>query len=207
MTDPAAPRALLLDVMSTLVHEPFVADLPAHFSLSLEQLKAAVSGDAWVAFEHGDIDEAEFATRFFVDGRRYDYDAMVALLRGSYAFLDGIEALLTDLKAAGVPMYALSNYPRWYLLIEDELALSRFVDWRFVSCETGVRKPDPRAYTGAADALHLEPQQCLFVDDREGNCAAARQVGMPAVRFQGADALRSELETRGLLVRKPSADA
>lgn len=195
------PRALLLDVMSTLVREPFVTDLPAHFSLTLDELKASVSGEAWVAFERNEIDEAEFARRFFVDGRDYDYDAMVTVLRTAYEYLDGIEGLLASLRDAGVAMFALSNYPVWYRLIEDKLRLSRFLDWRFVSCATGVRKPNPRAYTGAASALDLAPEQCLFVDDREGNCAAARGVGMPAIRFESAAALRVELAHRGLLPR------
>lgn len=190
---------LLLDVMSTLVHEPFLHEVPAFLGRGLGELRRELSIDAWIDFECGRIDEATFAIRFFRDGRAFDYHGLVAMLRDAYRYLDGIEALLGELRAAGHDMHALSNYPVWYRIIDDKLALSRFLSWRFVSCLTGVRKPDSAAYLGAAEALGVAPAACLFVDDREDNCAAARVVGMDAIRFEGVAALRGSLAQRNLL--------
>ena len=96
-------------------------------------------------------------------------------------------------------MHALSNYPCWYRLIEERLQLSRYVAWSFVSCETGVRKPAPEAYLHASRTLNVAPERCLFVDDRERNCDAARAVGMDAIVFRSAEQLRQELARRELL--------
>jgi FMN phosphatase YigB (HAD superfamily) len=49
------------------------------------------------------------------------------------------------------------------------------------------------------DILGKAPQRVLFIDDRAENAAAAVAVGMKAIRFQGATALRSELENLGVL--------
>jgi FMN phosphatase YigB (HAD superfamily) len=193
------PRALLLDVMSTLVHEPFVDELPSHFSMTLDQLKSSVSHRNWVAFELGEIDEDTFARRFFRDQRPLDYPRLIDVLRSSYRYLDGVEDLLVELRRTDVPMHALSNYPCWFRLIEDKLVLSRFLEWSFVSCCTGLRKPDPRSFSTAARALGLPPAACVFVDDREQNCAAARATGMDAVHFTDAERLRADLVSRGLL--------
>ena len=38
-------------------------------------------------------------------------------------------------------------------------------------------------------------EQCLFVDDLEANCEAARELGMTAVRFEHADQAIPELES------------
>ena len=192
---------LLLDVLDTLVRDPFHQEVPALFGLSLPELLAQKAPDTWQRFETGDYDEATFAARYFADGRPLDLDAFRETLRRAYRFLPGVEALLSELRQAGVAMHALSNYPPWYRLIEDELRLSRYLEWSFVSCDTGVRKPDPRAYTGAAERLGVPPERCLFVDDRESNVRAAREVGMGALRFEGADALEQALVERGLLPR------
>ena len=110
-----------------------------------------------------------------------------------------MEALLSDLRAVGTSMHAFSNYPVWYQLIERRLHLSQFLEWTFVSCRIGVRKPDPAAYRCVLEELGLSPDQLVFVDDRESNCEAARQVGITAVRFEGAESLREQLAEIGIL--------
>jgi len=194
-----ARPVVLFDVMSTLVHDPFGDEMPGFFGMTTDELIRVKHPDAWVEFERGAIDEATFLHRFFADGRSYDHRAFVAHVTAAYRYLPGIPELLAELWAHRVPMHALSNYPVWYRRIEGRLRLSRFLDWTFVSCETGYRKPDPAAYLHAVDTLRIPPERCLFVDDREKNCAAARGVGMDAIRFAGAPRLRQELTARGLL--------
>lgn len=185
--------------METLVHDPFFVEVLDHFGLERERFLARKSREAWVAFEHGEIEESEYLRRFWKDGTAVDGGALRACLWAGYRWLAGMEQLLVELAAAGIEMHALSNYPRWYELIEAKLRPGRFLSWRFVSCRTGVRKPAPEAYLGAARMLGLDPGACLFIDDRAVNCAAAEAIGMPALRFTGAAAIRQELVGRGLL--------
>lgn len=194
---PAEP-VLLLDVMGTLVYDPFYAEIPRFFGMTLPQLVAAKHPRAWVDFEHGRVDEATMLARFFADGRPVDGEGLKAAMQQAYRFLPGVEPLLQALTARGVAMHALSNYPPWYALIEQRLALSRYLQWSFVSCDTGLRKPDPAAYRHAAATLGVEPARCVFVDDRLDNCEAAAAVGMAAVRFTEASALREQLAAHGL---------
>ena len=190
---------LLLDVMGTLVYDPFHEEMPSFFGMTLPELLEAKHPDAWVRFEHGELSEDEFLASFFADGRSYDGRAFVEHVRLSYRYLEGIEPLLRELSEQSVPMYALSNYSCWYRLIEERLELSRYVEWGFVSCETGLRKPAGEAYRHAAEALNVPPERCLFVDDRPSNCEGARRVGMQVILFEDAEQLRRELMRRGLL--------
>lgn len=196
---PTRPEVLLLDVMGTLVYDPFHEDMPAFFGMTLRQLLAEKHPDAWVRFEHGELTETELLTSFFADGRAFDHHAFVAMLRRTYRWLDGVEPLLAELSRRRVPMHALSNYPCWYRLIEETLGVSRYVAWSFVSCETGVRKPHLEAYRLASRTLGVAPERCLFVDDRADNCEAARAVGMDAIVFTDAASLRDALVARGVL--------
>ena len=45
---------LLLDVMSTLVTEPYEEEVPRFFGMTLEELWEVKDPSAWIEFEHGD---------------------------------------------------------------------------------------------------------------------------------------------------------
>ena len=170
-------QVILFDVMETLVTEPFWGALPRFFGTSREDLLSQLHPTSWVDFEKGLISESEYWELFFEDRRPVDAVGVRACLTDAYDWLDGMEAVLAALQSNGCPMHALSNYPVWYELIEQKLRLSRYLEWTFVSCLTGVRKPDPQAYLGAARHLGVAPQDCLFVDDRAVNVDAARRWG------------------------------
>ncbi len=65
------------------------------------------------------------------------------------------------------------------------------------SCFLGVAKPDPAIWQKALQLTQRRPEECLFVDDREENVAAAQSVGWNAVRYQGVEALRTVLAAAG----------
>ncbi len=190
---------LLWDVMGTLVHDPFFQEMPSFFGMTFEELLAAKHPSAWVRFELGQLSEEEFLESFFADGRDFDRRGFIDEVRGSYRWLPGAEDLLSGLRDAGTTMHAFSNYPVWYQLIEERLRLSRFLDWSFVSCRTGFRKPAPEAYANVLRELGAPAERCVFVDDRKSNCEAARQSGIHAVQFEGVEALRESLEKVGLI--------
>ena len=194
----AARPVLLLDVMDTLVRDP-VWKIPDFFGIDFETFWADKHPTAWVDFELGLLEEEQFLEQFFADQRDYDIQGFRELFKKSYQWIDGIPELLEELASCGIEMHALSNYPPWFQWIEDKLRLSRYLDWTFVSCLTGVRKPDREAYLGAATALARPPQDCVFVDDRGQNCKGAASVGMTAIRFDGAAHLRQTLSDLGLL--------
>lgn len=195
---PPQPPVLLFDVMSTLVYDPFYREVPGFFGMTLDELLAQKHPTAWRDFERNEMDETTLYRRFFDDGRPFDGPGMKSLMRDTYRWLDGVEPLLAELSKQGYEMHALSNYPMWYRVIEAKLGVSRYVRWTFVSCKTRVRKPEPEAYLGAARVLRRAPDACVFIDDKERNCAGAREVGMPAIRFEDAAKLREALQGLGV---------
>jgi putative hydrolase of the HAD superfamily len=67
------------------------------------------------------------------------------------------------------------------------------------SCFLGLRKPDAEIYERSIDILCRPAQRILFIDDREENVLAAQAAGMKAIRFDGADPMRQQLESLGVL--------
>ena len=190
---------LLCDVMDTLVYNPFNREIPAFFGLTQQQLLHEKHPTAWIKFELGQIDEAEYFRSYFADGRSFDHQRFKRVVRQAYRWLEGAEQLLGRLRDQGYHVHALSNYPIWYQTIEARLGLARYLEWSFVSCNTGIRKPDATAYLHAARALNCTPQSCVFLDDSPTNCEAAESLGMAAIQFLDAASTWSELQQRGLV--------
>ncbi|MFQ3591442.1 MAG: HAD-IA family hydrolase, partial [Chloracidobacterium sp.] len=57
------------------------------------------------------------------------------------------------------------------------------VDAAVFSSDVGMVKPESGIYDRVLEALGVRPEQALFIDDVEANTAAARQLGMVALRF------------------------
>lgn len=183
--------------MGTLVYDPFHREMPAFLGLTFEELLAAKHPTAWARFETGEIDEARMLREFFRDGRPVP-PGLREHMEAHYRWLAGMRALVESLATSGYELHVLSNYPHWYRSIERSLELSRFLQWTFVSCHTGLRKPDPRVYRHAIAELRADPASLVFVDDRAENCRAAREAGMQALEFQDAERLRADLRALGI---------
>ncbi|GFR43076.1 hypothetical protein Agub_g4083 [Astrephomene gubernaculifera] len=192
---------ILLDIMDTVVYDPFFHDMPAFFGMSFKELLASKHPTAWVEFERGLLTEDELFLKFFSDGRFVDGSGLKAMMASSYRYLDGMPQLLGRLKAAGFEMHAVSNYPTWYRLIEEKLRPSEYLSWTFVSCEgpmKGYRKPAREAYEACVKTLQRSPEELIFVDDRKVNVEGACAVGLEGILFESASQLEAELRCRGL---------
>jgi putative hydrolase of the HAD superfamily len=99
------------------------------------------------------------------------------------------QPLVADARAAGLRTGLLTSKLLAFLsreVVERSQFLSSF-DALLDESETGVAKPDPRAYTQAATALGLDPAGVVFVDDDPANVAGATAAGMAGVHFDVAD--------------------
>lgn len=186
--------------MDTVVRDPFFTHMPGFFGQTFQELVRRLQPGAWVEFELGRLSEDEFFARFFKDRSPIDGAGLKRCMAGGYSWIEGIPELLAELRDRSVPMHALSNYPEWYQLVEERLALSQFVSLTFISCRTGFRKPAPEAFLHACAQLEVAPEHCLLIDDRVQNCESARKVGLRSLHFDGSiPALRRGLVAHGLL--------
>ena len=104
-----------------------------------------------------------------------------------------------ELRGRGVRTALLTNNVReWEPLWRSKLPevdelFEVVVDSAFV----GLRKPDPAIYELTLERLGdgVAPADCVFVDDLEINCEAARSLGMTAVRFTDPAQAIPEIES------------
>jgi len=109
-------------------------------------------------------------------------------------------ALMRRLKAAGRPVYALSNFATVKFAIARRMYdfLSEFDD-AVISGHVGAVKPDRRIFEILFERVGRRPEELVFVDDQIKNIEAARALGMPAIHFRPGVDLEGELKQRGAL--------
>ncbi|MGP7794928.1 HAD family hydrolase [Sphingomonas sp. CLY1604] len=115
--------------------------------------------------------------------------------------MPGMHALVDELEAADVPLYAITNFSHefWPPFRAREAAMfDRFRDVVVSGVEKLV-KPDPAIYRLALDRFGLEAERTVFIDDNAANIAGAQDVGLIALHFTGEPRLRGELQALGLL--------
>ncbi|HYG85691.1 MAG TPA: HAD family phosphatase [Azospirillum sp.] len=114
--------------------------------------------------------------------------------------ISGSPEILTELKALGVPLYALTNFSsEKFQEARRRFPFLETFDGIVVSGEIGLVKPDPAIFHHLLERYGLDPAVTLFIDDNAENVAAAESVGIITHHFSGAAKLRTDLKERGLL--------
>jgi 2-haloacid dehalogenase len=110
-------------------------------------------------------------------------------------FDDTVE-LLSEVKASGIPCYALSNMePGPFRARRARFAFMDWFDGHVISGLEGVAKPDRRIFEILLSRHGLRPQATVFIDDQARNVDAARDLGLVAVQFSSAAQLRKDLQS------------
>jgi putative hydrolase of the HAD superfamily len=120
--------------------------------------------------------------------------------RDSWHLIEENVALVRALR----PPYKLGVLSNADISLEDRmrdgLGIHHLFDNVVCSAVVGMAKPDLAIYRLAAERLRLAPEECVFIDDVEGNVAAARDVGMIGVHYRvhRGDDLAAQLAELGV---------
>jgi putative hydrolase of the HAD superfamily len=200
-------RALISDfggVLTSPLQDGFLA-YQEESGVSLEDLGRAM---ARASEEHGEhplfvLERGEISAREFRARIEPHLEDGFDLTRLSTLYFERMQPnramieFVRELRGRGLRTALLTNNvrewePLWRAKLPeiDEL-FEVVVDSAFV----GLRKPDPAIYELTLARLGLAGDECVFVDDLEVNCEAARGLGMTAVRFERAEQAIPELRS------------
>jgi len=114
-------------------------------------------------------------------------DAEHEAWRPAHALLGGAHALLDALRERGLRTGIVANaWPEPGRVLRrdlEDLGVAERVDVTVFSTDVGARKPDPRIFLHAVDALGVDPVDALFVGDRLlDDVQGAAELGMTTVQ-------------------------
>ena len=189
------PRYLLRKVMPgrEAEMETILADVLNH-EWNLER----DTGDSWPdAMERLKVQYPQWADIFELYDRRWG-----ETLGGAN---EDTVAVLRELKDAGIPLLALSNWSaEKFPEAEARYDWLSWFDGIVVSGRVHLIKPERGIFDYLLETYGRATEDIYFIDDHEPNVVAARSYGIRSHHFLGAAGLRDELVAEGFLSGAPA---
>ncbi len=167
--------------------------------LAMQRIAEREGSHPLYELEKGESTEADFLARI-ADELETELGHRPEMHRFSEIYFEALQPnepmieLMRELRGRDLRMALLTNNvrewePLWRSMIPVDELFEVVVDSAFVGC----RKPEPRIYEIVLRQLGVEAGGCLFVDDVEVNCDAARELGMTAVHFRETEQAIAEI--------------
>ena len=166
--------------------------------------------NAWAKFERAEVDIETFDRLFAEEsaalgGAEVRGKDVLPLLSGDLrpAMVEALKRIGASFKTGcitnNLPANAIGSASGRSLYVADVMAL---FDHIIESAKIGLRKPDPRIYAMMVEALDVEPEACVYLDDLGVNLKPAREMGMTTIKVVSAEQAIAELEAAtGLVLR------
>lgn len=202
-----APLNVIFDLGGVLIDwnpRYLFRDLFAGDDTAMEAFLSGVCSPAWNERQDAGRPiaeaEAELIGRFPGHERliRAYYAGFDRMLGGA---IEGTVAVLEELAAAEVPLYALTNWSAETFphAMRRFAFLGTFRDI-VVSGRIGLVKPDRRIFDHLFAKTKIDAAASVFIDDSPKNVAGAVAAGLPAIQFRSPGELRAALAGLGLPV-------
>src|SRR5947209_5786655 len=217
MTEAGQPmiEAVIWDFGGVLTTSPFEAfarfeaerGLPADI---IRRTNAANHHDnAWAKFERAEVDLDTFDLMFATESRALGAEVrgkdVLPLLSGDPRpeMVEALRRVKTRFKTGcitnNLPANAIGSRKGKSIYAAEVMTL---FDHIIESARIGLRKPDPRIYRMMVEALGVDPNHCVYLDDLGVNLKPAREMGMTTIKVVDSQQAIAELEAAtGLSLR------
>jgi putative hydrolase of the HAD superfamily len=196
-------RAVMFDFGGVISSSPFEAfarferenGLPSDFIRTVNATNP--DDNAWARLERSDVDLGAFGALWSAEARALGHDVdgrlVLQMLAGEIRprMVAAIRACRTRYKTACLTNNFLSAEAEVSEAVASVYALFDVV---LESRVLGVRKPDPRFYELACEAVEVRPDESVFLDDLGVNLKPARALGMHTIKVTDPDEALAELE-------------
>ncbi len=173
-------KAIILDMFGVILKQSG----EEFYSYVQETFPALTQAEIYAVWDRADMGEIsslevwrELGFQGDIEKREREFLDTLEVNQGFYEFAERA-------RAQQYRLAILSNdSSRWSRYIRDKFDLNRYFDVIHISGDLKMKKPDLRIFEFTARKLGMPAGDCVYVDDRRKNLAAARAVGMDAVLF------------------------
>lgn len=159
---------------------------------------AMFQNQLWNAFDRGCVSDQELLQTFISHNPTYEKQITEAFMTIPSAMhpYPYVQEWLSNLKQEGYRLYILSNYARkTFAETEQKMSFLPLMDGYVFSYQCGYIKPEAAIYQHLLEKYQLDPQECVFLDDRQENIDAAKKLGFAGILFESYDQAKVALET------------
>lgn len=147
---------------------------------------AIMSSELWIELDRNVIPPEDVFLKMRNHNTAYWDDVVKALknAKGCFNRVDYAIPWIESCKKKGYKVYYLSNYSHFNMSTAPEVIdFLPHMDGGIFSCDVQLLKPDKAIYELLCSKYELQPEECIFIDDRKENVEAARDFGMQAIQF------------------------
>ncbi len=184
-----SPRSVIVDFMCDSLQ---ISETEFE-AVNIEKRKAVKAGKSEVDFW---TDFAEEKGVALPKGWGEEY---IRTLKASVGADPKMYVLIDQLKAKGMRVGLLSNINDRYTKLIRDFGFYAPFEPCLLSCEIGLEKPNPKVYELLLKTMDLAAPDVIFIDDKEENVNAAKEIGIDAILFKSEPQLKGELIKRGVL--------
>lgn len=196
-------KAIIFDlggVLFTNGTKQFIQDIINKYNLDPELVKEIIEGNIGSQYREAKITRDEF-WKLALEKLNIteSIDNLEKHWISGYELIEGTKNVILEL-AKKYKVYYLSDNVRER--VDRINKIYNFLEWfegGIFSHEVGVRKPHPEIYKKALEKAHVEPNEAVFIDDKESALEPATKMGITSILFETPEKLREDLTKIGVL--------
>mgnify|MGYP001608785914 CR=1 FL=1 len=200
-------KAIIFDVGGVLALGKDLGQIRTGRTKGVHELIAkefGISSDQWIdslgkdyeGIITGDISEKEFLTllsRTFDKKPSFVKNLFLKPYKFNFRPNIPLYSFALKLKKKGYKIAILSDQHYFSKQVLMSRKLINPFDPVIISCDVGMRKPNPKIYSLTLKKLGLKPQECVFIDNQEWNLVPARKFGIQTILFKSNKQLFKQL--------------
>ncbi len=156
-----------------------------------------------IAFIAGDWAYKFYKRFFFNSAIVFDFHGVMArgdLNLEDFTDMPGMQNLVVALRRNYKVALLTNMNPELYKFYSEKFGVESLFDFVFYSGKIRVAKPESNIYKYVLKRLGVAAERMVFIDDREGNVAGARAVGIKAIHFKNTQQVITELRRLGIRI-------
>lgn len=189
-------------VLITFDPHPFLQALYQDEEKARRCYDVIVRSPEWNQMDRGLLRVEEAQQRFILrePGLKAEILHFFQNWEGMFQPLEDTVAILAELKARGVGLFAISNFiEELWGVLSPRFSFFTYFEGIVLSYQLKMAKPDLAIYAHCLQEYNLRPEECLFIDDLQANVEGAKHAGLHALPFQSSRQLRQHLQDLNLL--------
>ena len=146
--------------------------------------KATVLSESWQEYDRGKMSDEEILNSFIENdpGIEKELRQIFQSVKGMVTREEFAIPWLQSLKESGYHVYYLSNFSHIaHVDCIEALDFLPLMDGGILSYQDQLIKPQPEIYELLLSRYHLNPEECVFLDDTEKNLPPSRALGMHTI--------------------------
>lgn len=116
-----------------------------------------------------------------------------SIFLNSYVINDQILELAKKMKKKYKLILLTNNYEDLFDFIKENYKLEQYFDHMFSSSKIKDKKPNKETFKLVIDKLKINPEEAIFVDDKEKNIIGAQKIGLKTIHFSGLGGFKEML--------------